>query len=212
MRAPFNTTVTLLDGPTTATPGFPRVVDAPCRIVPDPFFVDTTFPLASSGAYFTIDAAPPLGPDWTLTAPGVFRCDFGRADRAVFAAFPLLPMIVLRVESCTRQKPPPIYWRASFTEADGPPTACQANYHQKYRITNVSTLATEDVDRTSPTTWVGTTFFLEAEITPPGAMCVSEWHLTIAGFTYVALAINGTVTSGFIDPFTGILTYQLDPL
>lgn len=179
MRAPFNTTCTLYDGPATATPGFPRVVGLPCRLVPDPYFVDVAQPLAQSFAYFTCDLSEPRGAPTLDIGGGVYAVDYPRADRVIFASLPGTTFVVLRVESCTRPNPGAPYFRASIAEDAPPPIACSEGYRNNYYVRNKETGEVNSLERIGSIMWEGSGFNLEAEtvwIDPE--TCQSQWKLT----------------------------------
>jgi len=179
MRADYNTTVTLYDGPGTATPGFPRVVDMPCRLVSDIYFADTDAPLDESLSYFTCDASAPRASVNTPLAAGKWEFDFTKADRAEFALFPGVLFVVVRVELCTWPTPLPTYYRGSLAEVELPPEECAVGYQEEYYVTDDDDMTTHTLTRTSSTTWEGDGYYLQAELTaatPPG--CESTWRLT----------------------------------
>ena len=179
MRAPFNTTATIYDGPGTATPGFPRLVNFACRLVPDDYFKDFTAPLSESISYLTMEADEPHASANTPTGPGVWTFDFSKADRVVIALFPDITWVVVRVELCTWPSPSSPYWRAHLAVEEPPPIACTSTYLDVYYLYDTVANTWTTLNRTSPTTWVGGSWTLEAEITaaePPG--CESQWRAT----------------------------------
>lgn len=188
MRAPFNTTVTLLDGPGTATPGFPRVVDAPARLVPDPEFRTQGGPESASMVYLTMDAAAPIGPLPTDTGGGVWTFDYSKADRAQVANVAGVTWVVVRVELCTPPTPEPSYYRLHLV-ADLPPlTPCQMAFGPGYIVSVTGGADIETLFRIAPTVWIGRQFTLLAEVSPvvPGT-CLSTWTLTKYTCTWAVL-------------------------
>lgn len=198
MRAPFNTTCTLLDGLTTATPLFPRVVDAACRVVSDLFFVDVLPPLSPSIAYFTIASDQPTAPPTANLGMGVWSFDFGKADVVQFALFPGVLWQVVRVETCTWPVAGAPYWRASVIQIDPPPAACSDSYLECYQWKGIDDPGIGEVLRVGTTAWVDDLLTLDAEAEgPPGDECMSVWIFKRNDVTYAG-TWNG---SG-----TGILT------
>lgn len=178
MRAPFNNTVTLFDGPGTATPGFPRIVNAPCRLVGDSFFVDTDDPLDLSTGYFTIQGTEPLGPVTTDLGGDVWQYDFTKADTAVFASDPLITWQVVRVELCTWPDPGAPYYRASIVKLEPEPPTCSAAYHDTYNTFRMPSGYNPTFVRYSPTQWADGPWQMFAENSEPDAGCISEWIIT----------------------------------
>ena len=198
MRAPFNTTATLYDGPQTATPGFPRVVDAPCRLIPDPYFKDLDVPLSLALSYFTIEIALPFGPQIVDQGGGEYLYKFRFADRVEFAIFPGIIWAVLRVELCTWPTTGAPYWRAHVADETDPVSPCSVFYHTTYVIRDTSTGTDYTVTRTGPTTWVGSGWTLESEISGTAPGCLVDWRVTGLGFAWTYVGWNGV--SGTIAP------------
>ena len=178
MRAPFNTTVTLYDGPGTATPGFPRIVDAPARLVNDQYFVDFSAPLNASSDYFTMEVDEPRASVNTPIAAGKWEFDFTKADRAEFAALPGVIWVVIRAELCTWPVSGAPYWRASITLDDAPPVACSDAYPESFSATRTGGSIPPVLTRTGTLTWADTGFVVTAETTATAPDCVSTWTIT----------------------------------
>lgn len=197
MRAPFNTTCTLRDGPSTATPGFPRVVDAACRLVSDEYFRSVELPNHNALAYFTIDVSLPRGPQTTDLGGDTWRYEYGFADRVEFAVLAGVSWKVLRVDLCTWFKYPP-YWRAEIALADEPPpTACSDAYPEQWSLFNTVTGELVILTRTGTTTWAAPGWIMIAETDgPPGTGCVSQW-LVFKGAQSWFCFFNGAMPGNF---------------
>lgn len=118
MRAPFNTLCTIYAGPGTATPGAPRATDVPCRLVPDPMFIDVDAPLSLSLHYLTLTGAVPLGPTITDLGGGEYKLEYAKSDRIEVNSHPDDVWIVVRTEFCIGDPPAP-YYRASLARDEG---------------------------------------------------------------------------------------------
>lgn len=200
MRAPFNRTVTLFDGPGTATPGFPRVVDADCRLVSDLYFREVEAPTDQSVAYFTISSAQPFGPTTAEGLPGIWSFDYTKADRAEFSGLPGLIWVVVRVELCTWQSTGAPYWRGHVVESEEPPSACSVGYFDQYQCFGFGGPPSGvTVSRTGPTTWTDGTYTLQAELTPPVIDCNTLWRLTDGTAVWEA-----TSDGSFVQTFTPV--------
>lgn len=208
MRAPFDKTVTLYDGPGTATPGFPRVVGMACRLVSDLFFLDQYTPLDQALGYFTCEAAVPQAAAVTDLGGGVYTYNFTVADRAEFAAFPGVIFVVVRVELCTWQSPGAPYWRAHVVQEEPEPTVCSDAYADEYILTLDGDPTEFHVLRTGTTTWSGDGWTLEAETTLIDPMtCTSQW-VASNGINTWSPIWNGvsTITDPIPQLPSGILT------
>ena len=211
MRAVFNNIVTLYDGLTTATPGFPRVVDALCRLVPDDYFVDTFPPLSPSLSYFTIAAAEPRASTNVNVGGGVWTFDFGKSDIVEFGSLPGTFFVITRVELCTWSDPGAPYWRASIVETAPLPPPCSDAYSECYSYKGFGDPVLGEVTRTGTTNWDDGTATLDAEEAaafPP--LCLSNWIFKINGVTYVGVWNGIGVTTLTADDGSG-WTIDLGP-
>lgn len=211
MRAPFNTTATIYDGPTTATPGFPRLVDIPVRLVSDQYFVDFSAPLNASDAYFTQEVDEPRASVNTDMGGGIWQFDFGKADRVEFAVLPGLLFVIVRTELCTWPVAGAPYWRSSIVETEPPPIGCEAAYSEEYVITDDNDASTHVLLRTSPTTWEGDGYVLTAQtewVNPD--ICLSRWTITHDGFEWINVNWDGGADGIFYDYVGSLFPIHVD--
>jgi len=206
MRAAFNTTVTLFDGPGTATPYFPRVVGAQCRVVPNTFFVGLQDPDNLALAYFTIASTTPNGPGMEAVVADVWKRDYNKSDIAEFAALPGLFWQVTRVDSCTWPSPRAPYSRAFIREGVGPPPACSTFLPETYPIFDNNTMSAIVLLRLGPYAWGADGWFLEQLPAPLYPDCTSDWRLVNSeGTVWTRSTWNGrsivnfTNDGGFLD-------------
>lgn len=197
MRAPFNTTVTLYDGPGTGTPGFPRIVAAPCRMVPDPRFKTLEPPENAVLWYLTLDAGVPFGPTTTDLGGGIWQFDYTRADRADITLFAGAIWVILRVELCTPPNPDPTYFRCHLIPDPTGWTPCQASYASAYKVTGAAGQLITTLYRVDATHWSdGKGWILTAETAAIFPGCNSTWSLTSGSCTWAAI-YNG---AGAVTP------------
>jgi len=214
MRREFNTTCTLYNGPGALLGGIARVVDAPCRVVIDDYFVDTAAPFDACRRYFTISTAEPRGTTNIDLGAGLWRFDFTFSDRVEFASIPVTRWLVQRVERCTWPAFGSPYWRASIVVADDPPSGCTAGYAESYTVTDVIGVPQAVMTRTSPTTWAGGGYTLVAENTTPDDTCSSLWTVssaTIGTYAGVWSGVSPTLFSHTTPPFNSIGVYRTSP-
>lgn len=203
MRAPFNTFVTLYDGPGTMTPGFPRVVDMPARLVSDPLFRDVAYPLHQAVTYFTCDAFEPRGAPVVDMGGGDFTWQYAKADRAEFAVLPGSIWTVARVELCTGPEQAP-YWRGHLVLVETPPEPeCSDDYAVVYSLVRTGGTIPPDITQTSDTTWTNGGWVMTAQVTSPDDDCISTWWITDP---------DGVIWEGEYNGVgTGFLTNPLEP-
>lgn len=212
MRAPYNTTCTLYDGPGTGTPGFPRVVGLECRLVSDPLFRDKAEPLRQGVTYLTAPADQMRGAVTTDTGGGVWTYDYAKADRCEVALLPGVIWVVARVESCTGPEQAP-YDRGSLILVETPPPGeCSDGYGEVYNIKGVGFEFVLDVTRVLPTKWENGETNLVAEDDTPNEECVSLWRVTLPGGEFFEGNYNGTGVAFFDDPFDPTRRVQVNRL
>lgn len=205
MRAPFTTLCTLFDGPSTGTPGFPRVVNAPCRLVGDPAFRTLDGPESASLVYLTLDAGAPFGPQVTDLGGGVYQYDYGFADRVEIALFVGITWVAIRTELCTPSPPLTPYFRIHLLPDLGALTPCQLTYGDGYELSVTGGPIISTLFRVGPAEWSdGHRWTLTAEGLPINPMCLSTWTLTDGTCTYATL-FNGT---GFVNLLPALGTCQ----
>lgn len=201
MRAPFNTTVTLLDGPGTGTPFFPRVVGQPCRVIPDPYFTTVAQPDHLNTLYFTTSATVPNGPGQNNTAPDVWVNDYNLADVCTFEGLPDQFWQVTRVDLCTWPNNVAPYYQVHVREVDGPPPGCDTTYNETYPIFDNNTSTAVVLVRLGPYSWGAEGWFLDVFDIDPGAGCVGRWVVTSPDLTQWSLyPWNGHGNVSFTNP------------
>lgn len=81
MRAIYNTTCDIIDGPGTASPGTVRHAAVPCRLVVETIIKPFEKWLRARTHYVTLDEANILGGFVEATSPTTFTVDTDDADR-----------------------------------------------------------------------------------------------------------------------------------
>lgn len=200
MRAPYNTTCTVYDGPGTATPNFPRVVGLECRLVSDPLFRDQAEPLRQSVTYLTCPSGQLRGAPTTDLGGGDWKYEYAKADRVEVALLPGVTWVVARVETCTGPEQP-AYDRGSLILVEAPPPdPCSDTYAPQYHTEYSEESMPPRVFRDSATQWSTEGVILLAETDgTPGEGCVSIWRCEWDGMDYWA-PYNGT---GFVNLLRG---------
>jgi len=109
MRAEFNTTCDLINGPSAASPGVVRE-SGPCRFVAELYEVFETYPFDTRAGYLTLDFSIPNGPPDPGTG-GLLTFDWGFADRVAIpsGATPLFTVLFVEVVNYLSH---PVYYRA----------------------------------------------------------------------------------------------------
>jgi len=202
MRAPFDRFIDLYFGPDTTTPGAPKAVGVPARLVPDEAFIDVEDPLSLSELYLTMDEVEPAGATTVNTELQKWTFDFGQGDLVALTEGGEITHQVLRVEVRSWETGEN-YWRAHICPLlDELPSECSTEYAEEWWLYRLGVFVAGPLIRSGPKTWFLGDWTLEAEIGPVNPdTCQSYWQLTGPGVVYGALTYGTALMS--LPPVSG---------